>query len=118
MNRFSKRHTLIALLVIWLPLTAVAEGGKTTLESISLKALEGDDLAEAVITGSLDAPAAGESIEVPEALKENRKEALEPYDTREDFGRFNVPASYDLRPAPAEIGGRTYNYDYFFGTPR
>lgn len=90
---------------------------KSTLETIPLQSLESDDLAEAGIPGSLEAAAAGESIEVPEELKKTRND-LDPRDTREDLGRFNVPAQFINRPDPMAIEGKTYNYDYIYRTER
>lgn len=99
-------------------LSALDNSQRSTLNNFPLQELEGDDLADAVVAGTLDAPAAGESIEVPDVLKNQKPELIEPYDTREDEGRFNIPVKYNLPPQPVEIGGRTYNYDYLFGTPR
>lgn len=114
---------LFASLAGVLCITAVAAeeaplgADKSTLETISLQSLESDDLAEAGIAGSLEAPAAGESIEVPEELKKTLGD-LDPRDTREDLGRFNVPAQFINRPDPMAVGGRTYNYDYIYRTER
>ena len=66
---------------------------------------------------TVEAPAAGESIEVPEELSKVRNE-LEPRDTQEDLGRFNVPAQFITRPDPMAVEGRTYNYDYIYRTER
>ncbi len=90
---------------------------KSTLETITLRSLESDDLADAGIPGSLEAPAAGESVEIPEELGRVRKD-LEPRDTQEDLGRFNVPAQFINRPDPMAVEGRTYNYDYIYRTER
>lgn len=92
--------------------------GKSTVETIQLPSLDAEDLDAAMIGGSLDAPAAGESDEVPFVLKETDPDLEPRRDTREDFGRFNVPAEFNLRPEPLAVGGRTYNYDYVFTQQR
>lgn len=98
--------------------TATLGAEKSTLETIQLKSLETDDLEDAGIPGSLSATAAGESVEVPEALKSAKKNDLEPRDTLEDLGRFNIPVQFIGKPDPMSVEGRTYNYDYIYRTPR
>ncbi|MBK8971773.1 MAG: hypothetical protein IPM37_10535 [Hahellaceae bacterium] len=98
--------------------TAPLRAEKSTLETIQLKSLESIDLEEAGIPGSLSTTAAGESVEVPEALKSAKKNELEPRDTLEDLGRFNIPVQFIGKPDPMAVEGRTYNYDYIYRTPR
>ena len=84
---------------------------KSTLENFPLQSLEQEDLASAVIGGTLDAPAAGNEEESPQLSNFMPKE-MEPAEDLSDMGRYNVPAAFDIRPQPAAVEGRTYSWDY------
>lgn len=89
---------------------------RTTLETIGLQSLDSAALEGAVIGDSLDAPVAGESLEVPRELKEQKSDGLGQIDTKEDFGRTNVPAAFNVQPEGYSVGGRTYFNNYQFTT--
>ncbi len=86
---------------------------KSTPETIPFQPLEGEALADAAIDGALDAPAAGESLEVPDVLKPDapsREEVVPDQSVNQD--RRFIPVKFDLRPPPMPVEGRTYNQVY------
>ncbi|MAM87090.1 hypothetical protein [Allohahella sp. A8] len=95
---------------------------RSTVETIPFKPMDLQALAEMGIDGALDAPDLDRSDDpqapVSPLSDEQAREQLRKYDTREDLGRFNVPTEFRLRPAPVDVTGRTYNYDYLISTPR
>src|SRR5690606_18043968 len=95
---------------------------RSTVETIPFKPMDLQALSDMGIDGALDTPDLNRSSNPQAAVSplsdEQAREQLRKYDTREDLGRFNVETEFRLRPAPVDITGRTYNYDYMISTPR
>lgn len=121
MSSLPKSSTL--LLVASLALAASAYGQsagglallqpkeKSTLETFPLPSLEQDDLAEAVIRGTLDVPAAGGQGEGAEVSSFMPKEpsSVEEYS---DVHQYRTPTTFNIYPTPVPTGSRTYSRDY------
>ncbi|GAA3965972.1 hypothetical protein GCM10022278_24820 [Allohahella marinimesophila] len=95
---------------------------RSTVETIPFEPMDLQAMSQMGIDGALDAPDLNRSEDPQAAVSplsdEQAREQLRKYDTREDLGRFNVPSEFRLRPAPVDVTGRTYNYDYLISTPR
>lgn len=115
----------VLLVVGLLPLGVWAQGAETeafdyrersTVETIRLTSMAEDSLAETVIEGGLEAPAAG--VPVAEANEEFYLDplALQPEDSRTDLGRSEIPV--DIRFSnPRNIPGQTFNGTYAIQPP-
>lgn len=84
---------------------------KSTLETFPLASLEQDDLALAVINGTLDVPAAGAPVEASEVSKFQLKDPLV-RDESSDVYQSRPPMVIQINPTPIPVGSRTYSHDY------
>lgn len=86
---------------------------RSTLDSISLRSIEEDVLANTVIEGGLAAPAAGVPIKL--ATDDDfylDPLALQPRDSRTDLGRSEIPVDIRFsnpKSIPGQIHGNNYN---------
>jgi len=84
---------------------------KSTLETFPLSSLEQEDLAQAVISGTLDVPAAGGSVETTEVSKFQLKDPA-PMEEYSDVHQYRTPTVINILPTPVPVGSRTYSHDY------
>jgi hypothetical protein len=118
---------LVALLLP-LPLaaqTASADDGteafeyreRSTVDTIPLRSLEEETLANTVIEGGLEAPAAGVPVQ-PRTDEDFYLDplALQPRDTRTDLGRFEIPVEFRFSN-PKVIPGQTHSNNYSIRPP-
>ncbi|WP_228300895.1 hypothetical protein [Marinobacter lipolyticus] len=121
----------IALVVTWLPLTATAqsvaagddEAGafdyreRSTVETIPFRSIEEETLANTVIEGGLEAPAAGVPVQ-PRTDEDFYLDplALQPRDPRTDLGRYEIPVEFRFSN-PKQIPGQTHSNNYMIRPP-
>ncbi len=85
---------------------------RSTIETIPFPSLEEDSLANTVIEGGLEAPAAGVPV-VPRTKDDFYLDplALQPRDERTDLGRNEIPVEFNYSN-PREIPGQTWGNQY------
>jgi hypothetical protein len=90
---------------------------RSTIDSIPLRSLEEDALANTVIEGGLAAPAAGVPVQ-PGKDDDFYLDplALQPRDSRTDLGRTEVPVNIIFRD-PKSIPGQTHSTNYVIRPP-
>lgn len=120
MEGLTRTSTALLLVIAMQPLGAWAQGADTeafeyqersTVDSIRLTSMAEDSLAETVIEGGLEAPAAG--VPVADTGEDFYLDplALQPEDNRTDLGRSEIPV--DIRFSnPRNIPGQTFNGTY------
>lgn len=84
---------------------------KSTLETFPLAELEQEDLADAVIGDTLDAPAAGVAEDSDQASNFRLKE-LPPLEEYSDVHQYRTPTAINILHTPIPVGSRTYGHDY------
>ncbi|MGF2686716.1 hypothetical protein ACQUWM_09470 [Marinobacter sp. DUT-3] len=104
--------------------TAEGEGGeafgyreRSTMETISLRSMAEDTLADTVIEGGLEAPAAGVPVQ-PRTDEDFYLDplALQPRDPRTDLGRSEIPVEFRFSN-PKVIPGQTHSNNYTIRPP-
>lgn len=136
LKRMLRRSVVIAgySMVFVFPMTALAQSEsvskqdtgddafqfkeRSTIDSIPLRSIEEDALANTIIEGGLAAPAAG----VPVQAGENDDFyldplALQPRDSRTDLGRSEIPVNIIFRD-PKSVPGQTHSTDYVIRPPQ
>lgn len=85
---------------------------RSTIETISFSSLEEESLANTVIEGGLESPAAGVPV-VPRTKDGFYLDplALQPRDERTDLGRNEIPVEFNYSN-PREIPGQTWGNQY------
>ncbi|MCL7942966.1 hypothetical protein [Marinobacter sp. ATCH36] len=83
---------------------------RSTLETIPFNSMEEESLANTVIEGGLEAPAAG----VPDFYLDPL--ALQPRDPRTDLGRNEIPVEFRFSN-PKSIPGQTHGDNYIIRPP-
>ncbi|OZG75120.1 hypothetical protein BTA51_01655 [Hahella sp. CCB-MM4] len=97
------------------PIPAFQE--KTTLESFNLKSLDSDELADAVIGGALDVPAAGEETEAPGELRKRNNGASDQL-LKDEFAIAPTPQTALPEPRLPQVTPIRSVYDVLDVTPR
>ncbi len=91
---------------------------KSTLESFSLPSLDSDALADAVIGGALDAPAAGEETDAPLHLRERNNKSSDRL-IKDEFTQAPTPQLNLPEPRlPQVVPTNSVVYDTLNITPR
>lgn len=90
---------------------------RTTLETIPFNSMEEDSLADTVIEGGLEAPAAGVPVQ-PRTDEDFYLDplALQPRDSRTDLGRSEIPVEFRFSN-PKSIPGQTHGNNYIIRPP-
>lgn len=90
---------------------------RSTIDTIPFQSLEEDSLANTVIEGGLEAPAAGVPVQ-PRTDEDFYLDplALQPRDKRTDLGRSEIPVQFNFSN-PREIPGQTWGNQYRIAPP-
>ena len=90
---------------------------RTTLESIPFRSMEEESLANTVIEGGLEVPAAGVPVQ-PRTDEDFYLDplALQPRDSRTDLGRSEIPVEFRFSN-PKSIPGQTHGNNYIIRPP-
>lgn len=85
---------------------------RSTIDNIPFRSLEEDSLANTVIEGGLEAPAAGVPVR-PRTDEDFYLDplALQPRDRRTDLGRSEIPVEFNFSN-PRQIPGQTWGNQY------
>ncbi len=85
---------------------------RSTINTIPFRSLEEESLADTVIEGGLEAPAAGVPVQ-PRTDEDFYLDplALQPRDSRTDLGRSEIPVEFNFSN-PKSIPGQTHGTDY------
>lgn len=85
---------------------------RSTIDNIPFRSLEEDSLANTVIEGGLEAPAAGVPVR-PRTDEDFYLDplALQPRDRRTDLGRSEIPVEFNYSN-PRQIPGQTWGNQY------
>ncbi|MEX2475105.1 hypothetical protein [Marinobacter sp.] len=122
---FALAASLLPLAVAAEPVAVDGEGSeafdyreRSTVKTIPLRSMEEDTLANTVIEGGLEAPAAG----VPVQPRNNEDFyldplALQPRDSRTDLGRNEIPVEFRFSN-PKVIPGQTHSNNYLIRPPQ
>ncbi|MGM0768524.1 MAG: hypothetical protein ACQEV6_10895 [Pseudomonadota bacterium] len=121
----------IALVATLLPLTLAAQDApvddegaeafdyreRSTMETIPFRSIEEETLANTVIEGGLEAPAAGVPVQ-PRTDEDFYLDplALQPRDPRTDLGRYEIPVEFRFSN-PKQIPGQTHSNNYMIRPP-
>jgi hypothetical protein len=100
-----------------------ADGGafdyeeRSTLDTIPFRSMEEESLANTVIEGGLEAPAAGVPVQ-PRTDEDFYLDplALQPRDPRTDLGRSEIPVEFRFSN-PKSIPGQTHGNNYIIRPP-
>ncbi|AZT85950.1 hypothetical protein EHN06_19010 [Marinobacter sp. NP-4(2019)] len=104
--------------------TAEGEGGevfdyreRSTVDSIPLRSMEEETLANTVIEGGLAAPAAGVPVQ-PRSEEDFYLDplALQPRDPRTDLGRSEIPVEFRFSN-PKVVPGQNHSNNYLIRPP-
>ncbi len=90
---------------------------RSTLETIPFRSMEEESLANTVIEGGLEAPAAGVPVQ-PRTDEDFYLDplALQPRDPRTDLGRNEIPVEFRFSN-PKSIPGQTHGDNYIIRPP-
>lgn len=104
--------------------TAEGEGGdvfdyreRSTVDNIPLRSMEEETLANTVIEGGLEAPAAGVPVQ-PRTEEDFYLDplALQPRDPRTDLGRSEIPVEFRFSN-PKVVPGQSHSNNYLIRPP-
>ncbi|WP_416332529.1 hypothetical protein [Marinobacter sp. NP-4(2019)] len=130
MSSFCKIKTAFVLGLTLMPVsllgqtTAEGEGGevfdyreRSTVDSIPLRSMEEETLANTVIEGGLAAPAAGVPVQ-PRSEEDFYLDplALQPRDPRTDLGRSEIPVEFRFSN-PKVVPGQNHSNNYLIRPP-
>jgi len=132
MGGFDSKSTMVGMpalvMVLSLPVWAqtsedTVEGGafnyeeRSTIETIPFRSMEEESLANTVIEGGLEAPAAGVPVQ-PRTDEDFYLDplALQPRDARTDLGRSEIPVEFRFSN-PKSIPGQTHGDNYIIRPP-
>lgn len=120
----------VAVAIMALPSLACAQTGentadgrafdyeeRSTLDTIPFRSMEEESLANTVIEGGLEAPAAGVPVQ-PRTDEDFYLDplALQPRDPRTDLGRSEIPVEFRFSN-PKSIPGQTHGNNYIIRPP-
>lgn len=120
----------VAAAIMAVPLLAAAQTGndtvsdgafsyeeRSTLDTIPFRSMEEESLANTVIEGGLEAPAAGVPVQ-PRTDEDFYLDplALQPRDPRTDLGRSEIPVEFRFSN-PKSIPGQTHGDNYIIRPP-